>query len=260
MKLIEKPSPNYDSRDGRAVDMLIIHYTGMPSMAEALARMCDPASKVSAHYMIDEDGRIYRLVNESRRAWHAGLAQWAGETDINACSIGVELVNPGHEFGYRDFPLPQLAALISLCKDILDRHPIPAWRVLGHSDVAPMRKQDPGERFDWQRLARSGIGLWPGRIGASGRAILPGETGREVRALQKRLADFGYGLKASGQYDDETVGVVTALQRHFRPARVDGIADGETQAVLQRIREQKLGSRGRKQADLGHRADDPGAL
>ena len=156
MKPVDRPSPNWDSRGGMPVDMLVLHYTGMPSGEAALARMCDPAAKVSAHYMIDENGTVHALVPEEMRAWHAGVSYWAGARDINARSIGIELVNPGHEFGYRAFPEGQIAALIELASGILTRHPIAAWRVLGHSDVAPMRKDDPGELFPWPELARQG--------------------------------------------------------------------------------------------------------
>ena len=215
MKPVDRPSPNWDSRSGVPVDMLVLHYTGMKSGEAALARMCDPAAKVSAHYMIDEDGTIHALVPEEMRAWHAGVSYWAGARDINARSIGIELVNPGHEFGYRAFPETQIAALIELASGILNRHPIPAWRVLGHSDVAPMRKDDPGELFPWKRLAGEGIGLWPTKGGD------PGEA--KVTAL---LARFGYDPDAPLEK------TVTAFQRHFRPTRVDGMADAETRTLL----------------------------
>ena len=159
--MIDRPSPNHGPRrDGAAIDMLILHYTGMTTAAAALDRLCDPKTEVSAHYLIDEDGTVWRLVPEDRRAWHAGRAYWAGETDINSRSIGIELVNPGHEHGYRVFPEPQMTALIALSQGILSRHPIPPHRILAHSDVAPDRKLDPGELFDWRRLAMAGIGLW----------------------------------------------------------------------------------------------------
>src|SRR5579859_4450701 len=161
MRRVEMPSPNHDDRGGAPIDMLVLHYTGMKTAKAALDRLCDPVAKVSAHYTIDEEGTVYAHVAEARRAWHAGAAYWAGATDINARSIGIELVNPGHEFGYRDFAEDQIAALTTLCHSILMRHPIPSWRVLGHSDVAPARKQDPGELFPWARLAKAGIGLWP---------------------------------------------------------------------------------------------------
>src|SRR3954467_5121679 len=160
MKRIDRPSPNHDDRGGAAIDMLVLHYTGMQTAEPALARLCDPAAKVSAHYTIDEDGTVYAHVPEDRRAWHAGVSHWAGISNVNARSIGIELVNPGHEYGYREFPEAQIAALIELCGGILQRHPIPAARVLGHSDVAPARKEDPGELFPWQRLAKAGIGVW----------------------------------------------------------------------------------------------------
>jgi N-acetylmuramoyl-L-alanine amidase len=224
--LRDRPSPNHDARPaGQAVDILLLHYTGMASAGEALERLCDPAAKVSAHYMIDEDGTIWRLVPEARRAWHAGVANWAGATDINARSIGIELVNPGHEFGYRAFPEPQMAALETLAQGILARHPIPPRRVLGHSDVAPLRKEDPGELFDWARLARAGIGLWPSEAAAD--APAPG-----ISRLQSGLARYGYGVPRTGVLDPETRAVLTAFQRHFRPARIDGAADPGTAAQL----------------------------
>jgi N-acetylmuramoyl-L-alanine amidase len=221
MEILERPSPNHDARpDGTSVDILLLHYTGMESAEAALARMCDPAAKVSAHYCIEEAGRVSRLVPEDRRAWHAGASRWAGTEDINGRSIGVELVNPGHEFGYRAFPEAQMTALTTLAKDILTRHPIPPRRVLGHSDVAPLRKEDPGELFDWAGLARAGIGLWPQDLASRAGAA----TEAEVRA---GLARFGYGY-----LEDDFAAVVTAFQRHFRPRAVTGEADGETAAVL----------------------------
>jgi len=158
-QIIDHPSPNFDERHaGKNLDMLILHYTGMRTAEESLARLCDPRAKVSAHYLIDEDGTLYRLVDETKRAWHAGVSHWANETDINSCSLGIELQNPGHEFGYRDFPDAQVRALTTLCTDILSRHAVLAERILGHSDVAPSRKEDPGELFDWRGLAAAGIG------------------------------------------------------------------------------------------------------
>jgi N-acetylmuramoyl-L-alanine amidase len=215
MKPVDRPSPNWDSRGGVPVDMLVLHYTGMKSGEAALARMCDPAAKVSAHYMIGEDGAVHALVPEAARAWHAGVSYWAGARDINARSIGIELVNPGHEFGYRAFPKAQIAALIELASGMLTRHAIPAWRVLGHSDVALMRKDDPGELFPWAQLAGEGIGLWPTK------GDDPGEA--KVAAL---LARFGYDPEVPLEK------TVTAFQRHFRALRVDGMADAETRALL----------------------------
>lgn len=221
MQIAERPSPNFDARPGdRRVDTLVLHYTGMRTARDALDRLCDPAAKVSAHYLIDEDGAVTRLVAENRRAWHAGLSSWRGCNDVNAVSIGIELVNPGHEFGYRAFPQPQMAALEELVRGILARHPIPPRHVLGHSDVAPLRKQDPGELFDWPRLARAGIGVWPDF------AALPPMPG--LRELQALLAQIGYGCPQNGALDAATVAVITAFQRHYRPQRCDGVLDHES--------------------------------
>lgn len=224
--MIHRPSPNHDDRPhGGAIDILLLHYTGMKSAAAALARLCDPAAKVSAHYCIDEDGTIYRLVDEACRAWHAGASSWAGASDINDRSIGIELVNPGHSCGYRPFPEAQMTALIGLAKEILARHGIPPARVLGHSDVAPTRKQDPGELFDWRLLSDEGIGLWPDAVGH-------GDGLPDLAALQVGLARFGYAVPCHGRLDDETRAVVAAFQRHFRPRSVTGEPDGETAARL----------------------------
>lgn len=221
MKTLDRPSPNHNDRpEGQAVDILLLHYTGMQSAEAALERMCDPEAEVSAHYCIDEEGALYGLVPEERRAWHAGRALWAGAEDINGRSIGIELVNPGHEFGYRPFPEAQMARLKELALEILGRHPIPPARVLGHSDVAPLRKEDPGELFDWQGLAAAGIGVWPDAPAPL--TAFPGEA--EVKAA---LARFGYG------YLDQDLGaVLRAFQRHFRPAAITGDLDAETAARL----------------------------
>jgi N-acetylmuramoyl-L-alanine amidase len=230
--VIESPSPNFDARpEGQVIDILLLHYTGMQSATEALARLCDVTAKVSAHYGIDEDGTLYRLVPENIRAWHAGAASWAGAGDINARSIGIELVNPGHEFGYRAFPDAQMETLIELARDILARHPIPAHRVLGHSDVAPTRKEDPGELFDWARLAAAGVGLWPGET-----APCDPPDAAEAR---RQLAEFGYGYldentdgSPDGGPDGDPAAVVRAFQRHFRPKSVTGEVDAETAGRL----------------------------
>ena len=222
-----RPSPNHGERPhGAVIDLLILHYTGMRSAAAALARLSDPAAEVSAHYVIDEDGTIYALVDETRRAWHAGVSFWAGARDINDRSIGIELVNPGHEFGYRPFPEAQMLALEGLCRDIIARHAIPAHRVLGHSDVAPARKLDPGELFDWARLARAGIGLWPrpAACGAAPGAALSADEAAEARVL---LAGLGYAM-------DDAAAAVAAFQRHFRPALIDGAPDRD---CLMRLRD-----------------------
>jgi N-acetylmuramoyl-L-alanine amidase len=218
---IDTPSPNHDARpEGRVIDMLVLHYTGMESAAAALARLCDLEAKVSAHYMIDEDGTTYALVPEERRAWHAGVSAWEGEQAMNNCSIGIELVNPGHEFGYRPFPEPQIRALTELARAILFRHRIPPWRVVGHSDIAPARKEDPGELFDWRRLARAGIGLWPG----PGAAVAP-----DPALAAAALARIGYPLEPQGV---PLLLTLAAFQRRFRPACCDGALDGETMALL----------------------------
>ena len=206
--------------------MLVVHYTGMESCDAALARLCAAAAQVSAHYVIDEDGTVYALVDEARRAWHAGEATWRGVRDVNGHSIGIELVNPGHEFGYRAFPEAQMATLVELARDIVARHAIPAVGVVGHSDVAPARRKDPGERFDWRRLNTAGIGLWPRELGDASKA------GVEISVVQEKLQRLGYGLEVSGIYDTATGTVVTAFRRHFQQDRVDGVADEETLALL----------------------------
>lgn len=196
--------------------MLILHYTGMRTGRAALERLRDPASRVSSHYLVEEDGRIYRLVPEHRRAAHAGVSHWRGHDGLNARSIGIEIVNPGHDWGYRDFPALQMAAVCDLCRDILARHPIPARNVVGHSDVAPDRKKDPGELFDWQGLAANGVGLWPA-------ADPPAPPERDTAGL---LGAIGY------RTDLPLEVLVTAFQRHWLPQRTDGIADAPTRARI----------------------------
>jgi len=214
--LRDRPSPNHgDRRGGRPVDMLILHYTGMPDVAEALDRLCDPAAEVSAHYLIEADGTVWRLVDEARRAWHAGHSFWAGEDDINSRSIGIELDNPGHGPDYRAFPEVQLEALAGLATAILGRHPIPPHRVLGHADVAPGRKRDPGELFDWRRLAARGVGLW------SDATASDAPRDADAAALMRR---FGYR--------DASADALAAFQSHYRPSLVSGLADPETLARL----------------------------
>lgn len=231
MDLIPAPSPNFDARKAPP-DMVVLHYTGMPTGEEALARLRDPRGKVSAHYLIEEDGRVFSLVAEARRAWHSGVSFWKGERDINAVSIGIELVNPGHEWGYRAFPEPQIGVLIELIGDIRSRWEIPDARILGHSDVAPERKTDPGELFAWKRLAEAGHGLWLEPPAAPGPALALGDDGTGVFALQAGLTRLGYDSAPSGRFDAHTAAIITAFQRHWRPDRVDGIADGETRARL----------------------------
>jgi N-acetylmuramoyl-L-alanine amidase len=229
-------SPNHDVRVGDDLDILLLHYTGMRSGAAAQQRLCDPEAKVSSHYIVHEDGLIVQLVDESRRARHAGVSCWQGWTDINSRSIGIEIVNGGHDDGCPPFPDRQIDAVIRLCRDIQSRWPIPQGGVLGHSDVAPDRKRDPGERFPWDRLYREGVGRWvaPEPI-CPGPELKPGYSGDAVSRLQERLSDYGYGIPATGIFCELTHDVVTAFQRHFRPLRVDGAADVSTLATLHRL-------------------------
>ncbi|HUG60678.1 MAG TPA: N-acetylmuramoyl-L-alanine amidase [Methylomirabilota bacterium] len=230
-------SPNHGPRpDGATVDLLILHYTGMPSGEGALRWLCDPASQVSCHYVAFEDGGIVQIVDEDRRAWHAGVSSWRGDTDINSRSIGIEMVNPGHEHGYRAFPDAQIAAVTALCADIVGRHGIQPRNVLAHSDIAPLRKEDPGELFPWAELAAVGVGHFaePAPI-RGGRFLQAGEEGEPVAALQSMLALYGYDTPLTGRFCDVTAAVVRAFQRHFRPARVDGIADVSTIETLHRL-------------------------
>ena len=226
------PSPNHDARTA-PIDILLMHYTGMQTAEAACARLTDPAAKVSSHYLVHADGRIDQLVAESQRAWHAGIASWKGARDINSRSVGIEIVNPGHDFSYPDFPDAQIDAVIALARDIAARHGIAKERVLAHSDVAPERKQDPGEKFPWARLAAAGIGLWvePAPI-SRGRTLGPDDRGAAVAELQRMLARFGYAADVTHRYDRTTREVITAFQRHFRPARVDGVADASTITTL----------------------------
>lgn len=217
MTLIDAPSPNHDARTAE-ISHVMLHYTGMVTGAAALERMRDPAAKVSAHYMVEEDGRVFRLVDEERRAWHAGRGCWAGITDMNSASVGIEIVNGGHDFGLPDFPGVQIDSVITLVRDILQRHAIPAKNVIGHSDFAPDRKQDPGEKFPWKRLAETGCAIWP-------------DGGHPPGNIASDLARIGY----DGQFSRRDV--VMAFQRRFRPSRVDGIADGETADLIRAVAE-----------------------
>lgn len=231
MRIVERPSPNHGPRpgDGR-VDILVIHYTGMRDAASALERLCDTAAQVSAHYLIERDGTVHHMVDERHRAWHAGQSWWQGETDVNGRSIGIELENPGHEWGYLPYPPAQMDALAGLSRGILDRHPIPPDRVVGHSDVAPRRKVDPGELFDWRGLAAAGVGIWPRALDApvAGAPPISAEEGLA------RLAAFGYETV-------EPAATVVAFQRRFRPARLDGRLDAETLWRVHRLIPQLCG-------------------
>ena len=231
VEITQAPSPNFDARRGPP-DMAVLHYTGMENGEAALERLRDPAAKVSAHYLVEEDGRVFALVAEERRAWHAGVSVWAGERDCNAVSIGIEIVNPGHEHGYRPFPAVQIDAVCALLDEVRGRWSLPDRRILGHSDVAVGRKIDPGELFPWAELARRGHGLWAEPAPPPGAPIGEGEEGAAVWALQAGLTRLGYDLPPSGRYDSDTTAVVCAFQRHWRPSQVDGLADGETRARL----------------------------
>ncbi|WP_156678414.1 N-acetylmuramoyl-L-alanine amidase [Sphingomonas profundi] len=214
---IDCPSPNFDER-ALPVSILVLHYTGMRDAAEAIGWLANPASKVSSHYVVTEDGQVLRLVAEDKRAWHAGRSHWRGTTDVNSASIGIEIVNPGHEWGYRPFPEEQMAALLPLAAAIVERHGIAPANVVGHSDIAPARKLDPGELFDWERLARHRLALARPRKGLADPHWTPGGF---LVALER----FGYDV-ADGP------AAVRAFQRRFRPETIDGIADGECRAIL----------------------------
>jgi len=228
------PSPNFgERRAGMRPDMLILHYTGMPSCEDAIRCLASPQSGVSCHYVVDEDGAITQMVPEAFRAWHAGVSNWQGIEDINSCSIGIEIHNPGHDGAYPDFPNAQMAAVEALCLDIAGRNGISPRSVLAHSDVAPRRKIDPGEKFDWARLSLAGIGHWvePADI-TCGDGLELGDAGDGVMNLQRNLSAYGYGIDPTGVFDEDTQIVVSAFQRHFRPALVDGRADRSTVETL----------------------------
>jgi len=230
-------SPNFgERRAGNALDMIVLHYTGMPTAEAALTWLTVPQSEVSCHYFVFEDGRIAQLVPEASRAWHAGASFWKGETDSNSRSIGIEIANPGHDGGLPDFPAVQIEAVVRLCRDIASRHGIAAEMVLAHSDIAPVRKVDPGERFPWAVLAAAGVGHYvlPAPI-AGGRFFQRGDAGPPVEALQAMLALYGYDAPVSGEFCARTEGDVAAFQRHFRRERVDGIADFSTIDTLHRL-------------------------
>ena len=232
-----RPSPNFEPRRAaRAPDMMILHYTGMETAEAALDWLTREESGVSAHYLVDETGHVVQMVAERARAWHAGQSYWAGETDLNSCSIGIEIHNPGHDFDYPAFPDVQMRAVEALCLDILGRHAIPASRVLAHSDIAPGRKRDPGEKFDWSRLARAGIGLWVAPAPLSGdEGFGVGDESEDVAAFQRALRDYGYGVEVTSTYGKGLEKVVEAFQMHFRPERVDGRTDQSTRDTLAQL-------------------------
>jgi N-acetylmuramoyl-L-alanine amidase len=236
LRIRELPSPNHDDRPADTpIDVLILHYTGMQSAQDAIDRLRDPVSRVSSHYVVDEDGSVLRLVPEARRAWHAGVSYWRGHNELNARSIGIEVVNPGHEWGYRDFPALQMAVVCDLCLGILLRHPIPARNVVAHSDVAPDRKEDPGEKFDWRGLAQNGVGLWPDNIPDLGTTGAVHDTAalHDVRA---GLAEIGYRVAPEGAFDLALATVLRAFQRHWRPETITGQPDAGTLAHVLAVR------------------------
>ncbi len=228
-----RPSPNQGERRGFASpDSIVLHYTGMSSAAAALNLLRDPVAEVSSHYLVDETGGIVQLVPEARRAWHAGVSYWRGERDMNSASIGIEICNLGHDGGSPAFPDRQIEAVISLCRDIAERCVVRPERILAHSDIAPARKRDPGEAFPWSALWRAGVGHWVEAAGPSPALFSRGQEGTPVRGLQTLLSLYGFELDANGVYDARTELVVAAFQRHFRPARVDGVADSSTVEAL----------------------------
>ena len=233
------PSPNRDMRPGHMpVDVLVFHYTGMTSVSEALSRLCDPEVKVSAHYLVDEQGTIYRLVAEDKQAWHAGISCWNGKSALNENSIGIEIANPGHEYGYRAFPAVQMEAVLRLSQDILTRHAIAPKDMVGHSDIAPNRKTDPGELFDWQYLAKNGVGVWPkvGKIKRPHEVISsPGDETKDVALFQKLLNQYGYHIRVDGFYGQKTEAVIRAFKRHFVQERVDAFWDRLAQETLEAL-------------------------
>lgn len=246
MKVIDRLSPNFDART-RPIDLVVLHYTGMQNAEVALARLTDPApvagnypgpwqsedvapdaplGRVSAHYVVAEDGAVYRLVAEEHRAWHAGASNWDGEGDVNSRAIGIEIANGGHDFDLPDFTDAQIASVIRLLGEILDRWSLTPARVVGHSDIAPERKLDPGEKFPWKRLAAAGVSIWPAP------EPKPRQDEEFVAHAQQQLAAFGYGVRASGFMDAETKAALMAFQRRFRPGQIDGVLDDETRALL----------------------------
>ncbi len=226
---------NFDER-AHPIELLVLHYTGMQSEEGALDWLCREESRVSCHYFVYTDGRVVQSVPEARRAWHAGVSRWRGMEDLNSRSIGIEIANPGHEFGYVPFPQKQIRAVIALARDIVERNRIAARDVVAHSDIAPLRKQDPGEFFPWRRLARAGVGMWvPPSRAENGPVLKPGDLGEDVLALQRELSRYGYGVEPTSEYDRQTEAAIIAFQRHFRPARVDGLADQSTRKTLERL-------------------------
>lgn len=234
-------SPNFNDRK-LPVSILVLHYTGMESGQSARDRLCDPSAEVSAHWMVHEDGQVDCLVDEEKRAWHAGVGSWNGITDVNSASIGIEIVNGGHNVPLSDGSLPpypdqQILAVIKLAKDTIDRHNISACNIVGHSDIAPDRKEDPGEHFPWAGLAAAGVGIWPGDLPEDDRILFEhGDRDRGVSIIQRGLADLGYGASVTGCLDEPTQSIIRALQRRYRPTKIDGVIDMQVMEILKRLR------------------------
>lgn len=235
-------SPNFEARRGfTKPELVILHYTGMVDGTAARLRLCDANAKVSAHYLIEEDGHIFQLVDETQRAWHAGQSFWRGMTDINSASLGIEIVNPGHEFGYRPFPETQMYAVLALCSDIKARHQLAAEAFIGHSDIAPLRKEDPGELFNWRFLAQHGIGLWPEDDGGD---VKPRDESMTLAEALECLAHIGYARDAVTGSDDGCVAVIRAFQRHYVQDNLSGKLDAKTQKAIRSISRQLSIARG----------------
>ena len=234
-------SSNFNDRK-LPVSILVLHYTGMETGEAARDRLCDPAAEVSAHWLVHEDGRIENLVDENARAWHAGRGSWNGITDLNSASIGVEIVNGGHNVPSPNGNLPpypdvQILSVIKLAKEIIGRHDIAAHNIVGHSDVAPERKEDPGEHFPWQGLAAAGVGIWPGDLPDDQRVLFEaGDRDRGISIIQRGLADLGYGASVTGCLDEPTQAIIRAVQRRYRPSKIDGIVDMQVMEILKRLR------------------------
>ncbi len=233
-------SPNYNERK-LPVSILVLHYTGMEGGAAAKARLCDPVAEVSAHWLVHEDGTAENLVPEEKRAWHAGRGSWNGITDVNSASVGIEIVNGGHNVPLADGSLPpyldaQILAVIKLAKDIVARHHIKGGNIVGHSDIAPERKEDPGEHFPWAGLAAAGVGIWPGDLPEDDRILFEaGDRDRGISIIQRGLSDLGYGASVTGSLDEPTQAIIRAVQRRYRPSKIDGIIDMQVMEVLKRL-------------------------
>lgn len=237
--MINQKSPNFNDRPEKAsVDILVMHYTGMKTADAALQRMLDPTAEVSAHYMVYEDGKVISLVDEEKRAWHAGISCWRGIASLNDISVGIEIVNTGHEFGYVPFPDKQMESVKKLAKEIMERHGIEARNVVGHSDIAPSRKEDPGELFDWQALAEEGVGLWPDvkKVWRGSDVLVePGKEDVDVARIQKMLSDYGYHIRVDGYFGSKTEDVIKAYKRHFVPEQLNVCWDKLAEERLKKL-------------------------